>query len=633
VALVVATAAPASKRHHRSDVTGASIAVMAETDLPRWDVTWLHPSLDDPAFAASLESAGASMTRLVALYDEHGVRGGEAHEPTPDELGAAEVVIATTNETLDELDTLTAEVYAYVTTDASDATAQAMLSRLERHEATTQQLAARLSAWVASLGAGALAKGGGPVAAEHAYTLERTELRSRHLMSEGEEGLRAELSLTGASAWSRLHSDLTAQLSAPLHRPGADETELVPVTVARALATDPDPAMRRAAYDAEMAAWPTVEVALAAALNAIKGESHTVNERRGWSDPLAPVLFRNAVTRDTLDAMTEAVIASLPDFGRYLRTKATLHGYQGGLAWWDLFAPLPTAPGTIGWDEGCDTVRRAFGTFSPQLRAMFDRAMNERWVDAGPRAGKRGGAFCMSVKDDRSLVLMNWSGSADSAQTLAHELGHAYHNTQLAPRTNLQRATPMALAETASIFCETITVEAGLAAAQGAERLALLDTDLQGAAQVVVDIHSRFLFETEVFARRRERTLSPAELCELMLDAQHHAYGDGLDESTRHPYMWAVKGHYYMTDYYNWPYTYGLLFGLGLYAEYERDPERFRLHYDDLLSSTGLATAAELAQRFGIDVTTGEFWTASLDVLRRRIDTFVELAAASSPIS
>jgi oligoendopeptidase F len=233
----------------------------------------------------------------------------------------------------------------------------------------------------------------------------------------------------------------------------------------------------------------------------------------------------------------------------------------------------------------------------------------------------------MSFVDDRSLVLLNWSGSVDSAQTTAHELGHAYHNTQLAHRTPMQRNLPMALAETASIFCETLVVEEGLSRLQGDERLALLDVDLQGAAQVVVDIHSRFLFESEVFARRQRRTLGVSEFNELMGDAQNNAYGDGIDQSTAHPYMWILKPHYYGSHFYNWPYTYGLLFGLGLYAQYQQDPDRFRGGYDDLLSRAGMDSAEQLGAAFGLDVTKEDFWTASLDVLRARMRDYEGLAA------
>src|SRR5262249_21506538 len=204
---------------------------------------------------------------------------------------------------------------------------------------------------------------------------------------------------------------------------------------------------------------------------------------------------------------------------------------------------------------------------------VVTRAVTGRWIDAEPRMGKQGGAYCMSVGGDASRVFLNFDGSFNSVQTLAHELGHAYHNTQLADRTPLQRQLPMALAETASIFCETLVVADGLARAQGADRLSLLDTGLQGATQVAVDIRSRLLFETDVFRRRRERTLGPGELCELMTAAQRDAYGDGIDHATLHPYMWAVKPHYYGSHFYNWPYTYGLLFGLGLFAAFQRDPE------------------------------------------------------------
>ena len=346
-----------------------------------------------------------------------------------------------------------------------------------------------------------------------------------------------------------------------------------------------------------------------------------------FRSPLDASLYGNSVSRATFDAMQSAVHSSLPDFRRWMRVKGRLHGDANGLSWWNLFAPLSISPGKISWDEGISLVKGAFANYSTTLAHLVDRSIDEAWLDAEPREGKVGGAFCMPFVGDRSLVLLNWSGSVDSAQTTAHELGHAYHNTQLAPRTALQKRVPMALAETASIFCETLVVEEGLQRLQGRDRLVMLDTDLQGSNQVVVDIRSRFLFETEVFARRQRRTLGVSELNELMLQAQADAYGDGLQLDTRHPYMWALKPHYYGSHFYNWPYTYGLLFGLGLYAQYRNDPERFKAHYDDALSRAGMNTAEELGAVFGFDVTDIAFWTASLDVARARIDAYDELAA------
>ena len=328
--------------------------------------------------------------------------------------------------------------------------------------------------------------------------------------------------------------------------------------------------------------------------------------------------------------MTEAVVASLPTFRRYLKAKARLLGHDGGLPWWDLFAPVGGGADT-SWTEATARVHTAFSSFSPALANLATRAFDEQWVDAEIRDGKRGGAYCVGVERDISRVMMNFDGSHNSVTTLAHELGHAFHNVALADRTPLQRRLPMALAETASIFCETLLFEQAAAQADDdQERLALLDTHLVGASQVVVDIHSRFLFETELCNRRRRTSLSVADLNAAMLDAQDAAYGDGLHPDFRHEYMWAVKPHYF-TPFYNWPYTYGLLFGIGLYARYVADPEQFRAGYDNLLSTVGMADAVTLAGRFGIDVSDGAFWTASLDVLGRHVDDYEKLVASGAP--
>ena len=594
-----------------------------EESLPRWSVADVHESFDARSFTDSMERLGASITRLEALFEEHDIRATTPRPPSAADGAAADAAIGAFNSTVEESEILLSYVYATVSTDSRHERAQGLLSELENLDAKVSPLLARLADWVASLGARELALVS-TQAKEHLGPLLRLQDRAEHQMSESEEGLYAELSTTGSSAWGRLHGDLTSQLSTDVNLPSGTKT--MPMAAVRGLATDPDPAVRKAAYDAEMRAWPTVAVACAAAMNSIKGEANAVNKRRAWNSPLDASLYANSVSHATFDAMQSAVHASLGDFRRWMRVKGRLHGDTNGLSWWNLFAPLEFSPSSISWDEGISLVKGAFASYSNNLAHLVDRSIDERWLDAEPREGKVGGAFCMPFVGDRSLVLLNWSGSVDSAQTTAHELGHAYHNTQLAQRTALQKRVPMALAETASIFCETLVVEEGLARLSGDERLALLDVNLIGAAQVVVDIHSRFLFETEVFARRQRRTLGVSELNEMMLDAQANAYGDGIDPATRHPHMWVLKPHYYGSHFYNWPYTYGLLFGLGLYAKYQENPTKFRDGYDTVLSRAGMDTAEELGESFGLDVTSEAFWTASLDVLRTRMADYERLA-------
>jgi len=580
-----------------------------------------------------MEQAAADAERLRTVFDDHDIRAIEPRQLTDADGAAADEAIRLYNDGAERSQLLQAYVYAAVSTNSRDEHAQSLLSEVQVVIARSAPLLARLADWIHALSVGS----GGPAAlasvsveaAEHAGPLLRLAERSAHQMNEDEESLYADLTNVGSTAWGRLQGDITSQLSTTVTLP--DGPTYLPMPAVRGLATHPDPAVRRAAYDAEMEAWPLVAPSCAAAMNAIKGEANIVNQRRHWKSPLDASLFANAVSRPTFDAMQSAVRASLPDFQRWMRTKAMMHGSTAGLQWADAVAPLPVAPGEVTWREGIAIVREAFAEYSPQLGSIVDRALDEAWIDAGPRDGKRGGAFCMPFLNGRSLVLLNWSGSADSAQTTAHELGHAYHNTTLADRTPLQRRLPMALAETASIFCETLVIESALARLDGPERLAMLDVDLAGSNQVVVDIHSRFLFETEVFARRQHRTLGVSELNELMLQAQADGYGDGLDQSTAHPHMWVLKPHYYSSHFYNWPYTYGLLFGLGLFARYREDPEQFRPGYETLLSRAGMDTAEELGAAFGLDVSDESFWTASFDVIRTRIADYERLAAEVSP--
>ena len=594
-----------------------------QTALPRWSVADVHQSFDARSFTDAMESAGAGVTRLEALFEEHNIRAVTPRPVQPADGEAADSVINTFNNVVEAQEILGAYIYATVSTDSRNERAQGLLSEMETLDARVSPLLARLADWVAALGTEQLATVS-TEARDHLGPLERLQARAEHQMSEVEEGLYSELGTTGSSAWGRLQGDLTSQLSTEVHLPTGTKT--MPMAAVRGLSTDSDLNVRKAAYEAEMRAWPTIAVACAAAMNSIKGEANVVNRRRKWKQPLDASLYSNNVSLETFNAMQSAVHASLPDFRRWMRVKAKLVGDTNGLSWWNLSAPLSISPGPISWDQGISLVKGAFASYSDRLSHLVDRSINEQWLDAEPREGKVGGAFCMSFVDDRSLVLLNWSGSVDSAQVTAHELGHEYHNTQLAHRTALQKRLPMALAETASIFCETLVVEEGLSRLQGDDRLALLDVDLIGANQVVVDIHSRFLFETEVFARRQKRTLGVSELNEIMLSAQRDAYGDGLDQTTAHPHMWVLKPHYYGSHFYNWPYTYGLLFGLGLYAQYQLDPEKFRDGYDDVLSRAGMDTAEQVGQAFGIDVTSESFWTASLDVLRARMRNYEQLA-------
>jgi len=604
------------------------MSVVAEA--PRWDLTPFFPALDTSEFRTAFQDVNDRVAKLEQLLDSHDIKIG-ADQLAPEAAARTfETLVPIWNATSDAYRVVSAFLYGLVTTDSRDEAAQAQLSQMQPIGARLGRLGTRFTGWLGTQDEAGLLQSS-QVATAHAYMIQKARISADHLLSGPEEALASELGLTGATAWGKLHGNVSSQLKVRVELP--DGAETLPMSAVRNLAYDGREAVREAGYRAELAAWAEQGTVMAACLNGCKGETGLLSRKRGWDSPLDEAIFNANIDRATLDAMLGAARDAFPVFRRYLRAKALrIQGTPGGLKWWNIFAPLGVSERTWPYAEAEVFVERCFRQYSDDLGDFAARSFREQWVDALPRDGKRDGAYCMGFRGDESRIMMNYKPAFGSVSTLAHELGHAYHNVCLAGRTNLQRSTPMTLAETASIFCETIVRQAALAEGTPEDRLEILEASLQGSTQVVVDITSRFLFEDAVFSRRVDRELSAREFDEIMLDAQAQTYGDGLDADARHPAMWAVKPHYYGRGYYNFPYMYGLLFALGLYHRFQQDPDAFRAKYDDLLSATGLANAADLGQRFGIDVRDPEFWSGSLAVIAGEVDQF-EATLSAAPTS
>ncbi|MBS3967827.1 MAG: M3 family oligoendopeptidase [Truepera sp.] len=598
--------------------------------LPHWQLESIFPGLDSPAFREAQERFKRDLTTLEALMDERQIYS--QREPSGAEVELFETLLERFNALYTTATDIGAYLYGFISTDAFNDQAQALYSELQPLTSTLSALHKRFLAW---LGAQPLETllAESELARAHAYFLRRSQVMAQHLMSDDAEALASALEPVAGSAWSKLQQDLVSRHTARLSLPGREEAE-VTLSELEILQQDESSAVREAAFGAEIALLERNAVSYAAAINSIKGEVNELTRRRGWPSALDEALFDSAISRAALGAMQQACSEQFPVFRRYLKAKARFLG-KDTLPWYDLTAPVSVgAPRRYSWDEAQALVLTAFAGYSEKLAAFAQRTFAEGWCDVPPRKGKTNGAFCMDVPGVKeSRVLLNFGGTLDDLFTLAHELGHAYHNHCLfeAERTPLQSDTPMTLAETASIFCETIMVNAALAKADETERLAILEQDLHGSTQLVIDIHSRFLFEQGVFDQRHQRELSQNELKQLMQEAQQATYGEAL--SKHHPLMWARKSHYYSTGqgFYNYPYTFGYLFGLGLYAQYQAKPEGFAERYDHLLSCTGLDDAATLARRFGIDIEDVAFWRGSLSIAAARVADYEKLVARFAP--
>jgi pepF/M3 family oligoendopeptidase len=606
---------------------------MTKDTLPHWDLSNVYPGLESEEFVEDVRRLKAQLDGLDQYLATHQIT---QDGPFPSKATALAEIMGGYLDRMNNLlrlgATIRTYVHTFIATDSYNQRARRLLSELEPLLVRVQRQEVRFEGWIGTVAQdgdlfGAALQQEGPVA-EHRFYLVETAEQSRYMMSEAEEALAAELSLSGARAWQKLQGTITSQVKAPLDARGDGQTEQLPITVIQNMQHDPDEEVRRRAYEAELSAWERVREPLASCLNGVKGAVNTLNVHRGRADALHEPLDQARIDRETLEAMLGAMHDSFPAFRRYFRGKARRLG-KGALDWWDLFAPTSESERHYTFAEARDFIVAQFGTFSERLAAFAQHAFEANWIDAEPRDGKRGGAFCTGLPAvEESRILCNFDGSLDQVLTVAHELGHAYHNHNYRGKTLLQRRTPMTLAETASIFNETIVTDALLRQAQEPEeKLAILETFLIGASQVIVDIYSRYLFEKEVFERRAGAELSADEFCELMLWAQEETYGDGLDPNHRHPYMWAWKPHYYRAElsFYNFPYAFGLLFGLGLYHVYQERGSAFLADYDRLLRSSGEGRAAELAGRFGIDVRQRAFWQGSLGLIEERIQQYLAL--------
>lgn len=595
---------------------------------PHWDLTNVYPSLSSRKYIADFKKLEKLIGEQEVFLTEKVANLDVSAQPTLlAETTAA--LVNRFNQILVVAGTLRAYLESFISTDSYNKAALKKQSEYEFVGVKLDKIEVQTRAWIGKVSSRLpdflpLSK----TVSAHDFYLKEAAEQSKYLMSAPEEALAAELSLSGANAWGKLQGTVTSQLSVDFELDG--KMQKLPMPALINLHSHPDENVRRRGYEAENAAWETVKEPLAAAMNGVKGEVTTLNRHRGRTDAVHSSIDAARIDRPTLEAMLEAMKDSFPIFRKYFKAKAQRFGVKK-LQWWNLFAPAGETKTSFTYDEAKSFILTHFGEFSPELKNFAQRAFDHDWIDAEQRDGKRGGAFCMDVPGvGECRILCNFDGSLDQVSTLAHELGHGFHNDCMvkAGKTELQKITPMTLAETASIMCETIVSSAALKTVKNPqEELAILETQLVGDSQVIVDIYSRYLFEKEVFERRVKFELNADELCEIMENAQKATFGDGLDEKYLQKWMWTWKPHYYYAglSFYNYPYAFGLLFATGLYAIYQKRGSAFVSDYMNLLASTGEGSAAELAARFGIDIRKKAFWQDSLKVIEARIERYCQI--------
>lgn len=457
---------------------------------------------------------------------------------------------------------------------------------------------------------------------DYEFYFAEAKQQYKHLLSDELEDVIAKFSISGGDGWEQLFEAMTSGVE------GEFKGEKVTLSEIRNMAYDADAAVRKEAYETELKMYDTIKEPIAFALNNIKQQVLTETSLRGFESPLAQTLEASRMSRQTLDALLEAIREYLPQFRAYLKHKASLLGHENGLPFYDLFAPIGESSRRFTIEESKEFLLENFKGFSEDLAQMTKEAYENNYIDFLPRKGKVGGAFCSNLPFiKQSRILTNFSGSLSDVVTIAHELGHAYHGLHIENHRVLNQEYSMPVAETASTFNENIVMNTVISEASDAEKVALLESQLQDTTQIIVDIYSRYLFESAVFENREKSFMFSKDLEQLMLDAQKEAYGDGLDPDAMHPYMWACKPHYYSSglSFYNFPYAFGGLFSKGLYAIYQEQPEGFVEKYQELLRATTVTSAEDTAKVLGVDVTDSAFWKKALAQVADNIEQFIAL--------
>lgn len=467
-----------------------------------------------------------------------------------------------------------------------------------------------------------------------AFRLNEMRDQGKRLLSEDEEKLIADLNQDGIGGWSDLYDTVVSIMTIPFTDKTGKTTDLSVGQAMNQMYADPDPEVRKQIFENWEVVWAKYAPIFTDTINHLAGYRLTLQKAHGRKHHLEEPLEFNRMTKGTLDAMWGAVAKNKQPFLKFLERKADLFEMDQ-LGWQDVDAPIALGdfePTVFTYDEACDFVIKHFESFGPKLTAFTKHALENRWVEAKNRPHKRPGGYCTSLPEfEESRIFMTFTGSPSDTSTLAHELGHAFHSHVMKDVPYINRRYAMNVAETASTFAETIINNATVEnAEEKEEKISLLGSKLEGATSMFLNIHARFLFEDAFYTERAAGIVSETRLNELMEAAQKESYGNSL--ATYHPHFWSSKLHFFIDSvpFYNFPYTFGYLFSLGVYAEYIKHPDGFEEKYIALLQDTGSMEVEALAKKhLNVDITKEDFWIAGINLMITDVNEFLDLTKDS----
>lgn len=585
---------------------------------PDWNLNTIYKDFSDSSFISDTEK----LENEMKLLQNHAENKENAKSET---LVWFKTAVEKYNRVSDLFENLLSFAYCRFSTNTKDKDAIQYLSKIEEYQVPLNKSLVILRNTMAEIKE-ILQKNpdNDALIKKYSFFINEQLFFQQHQMDAEKEELAQEMLRSGGELWTKLQEAVSSSAKIVWDEKTKEKKTVVQL---RAMAYDNNREIRKKAFEKELEVIKNNETALAYALNGVKGSAITLNKQRNYKSALEKSTFQARINDKTLNALISSMEKTLPMFREYYKAKASYLGATD-FGFYDLFAPISSDTKVWTYDQAKEFILEQFYSFSKELGDFAANAFKADWLDIPPKDGKVGGAYCISFPlTGESRILSNFDGSFSSITTIAHELGHAFHHHVLKDSPAIDREYPMTLAETASIFCENVVFNRALDTLADKDRLAVLDVFLMEAGQIIVDILSRFKFEQNVFEKRRKTELTAEDFCTLMLQAQKDTYGDALDSDSLHPYMWAVKSHYYSTDlaFYNFPYAFGMLFGIGLYSEYKKDKNDFPEKYNKMLRNTGRADAVSITKDAGFNIETEDFWLSGLKLIQEKISEFISL--------
>lgn len=583
-----------------------------------WDLDKLYTSFNSPKFIGDVELLDCHIKNLNKWAEKK-------LQDTNRSASKIEEFLRMYNEYKSVYSYLSCYAYLVLNSDSTNIEAMNVLDNIDDKDSAVTEAFVKFNKWLNSLNNIDALINTSPYLIEHDFYLKELLLQSKYLLSEEAEIIIGKMQSTGSKAWQRAYMELTSTVLMDIDIDG--ESKKISLSELRNMAYEKNQSLRKVAYYGEADGCKSISQASAACLNGISGEALTIYEMRGYKSPLEKVLMASRMDNETLNVMYSAIKESLPIFHKYFEKKAQILGHNRSLPFYDIFAPVGEGNTKISYSDARDVIVSSFKTFSEELGDFAKKVFDERWIDAEPRNGKGNYGLCVDIFPIKeSRIMTNFTGNFSDIGVIAHEIGHAYHSYCLRNEKMLNTDYPTPIAETASIFCETIVNNALLNTMTQNQGLSILEKSISDVGYFIVDFYGRYNFENNLFEKRKFGQLPVEELNELMTNCMLEAYGECIDSETIHPYMWMNKIGYYMAgnEFLNFPYSFGVLFSKGLYAEYLKKGEAFVSQYNNFLSATSKNNIVDVAEMIDVDVHSIDFWRNALKLVERDIEEFIK---------